>query len=163
VLAGEVPGLAELPDDVLPDDIPLFVGQARSPYRLFWRLSYEEYVEKQEDECIEGPNGEGVFECKTDPQQPGDDGHWEVITYYEWEAQQRGGEVQPAMVQGLPPQLAADIDQDGTPDAFWNNNVTLRRMDGAGRVDNPEWEASWNWGGVVYWAVREAQGQIGRP
>ena len=156
--ADQVSGLAEL-----PGDIPLFVGQARSPYRLFWQLSYEEYVEKEKDECIEGPNGDGIFECKTDPQLPADDGHWEVVPYYEWEARGRRGEVQPAMVQGLPSELAADLDQDGTPDAYWNSNVTLRRMDEAGRIDNPQWAASWNWGGAVYWAVREAQGQIGWP
>jgi len=163
VLAGEVPGLAELPDEVLPGDIPLFVGQARSPYRLFWRLGYEEYVERRREECRTGPNSDGIYECKTDPQLPADDGHWEVVRYYEWEARQQGGEVQPAMVQGLPPNLAADLNGDGTPDAFWNHNLTLRRMDEAGRVDNPQWAASWNWGGAVYWAVREAQGQIGWP
>ena len=158
VLAGEVSGL-----DELPSDIPLFVGQARSPYRLFWRLSYEEYVKKKRDECREGPNDDGIFECMTDPQAPAENGHWETVTYYEWETQQRSGEVQPAMVQGLPEHLAADLDQDGNPDAYWNNNLTIRRMDKSGRVDNSQWAASWNWGGSVYWAVREAQGQIGSP
>jgi hypothetical protein len=163
LLAGEVPGLAGLPEEVLPADIPLFVGQARSPYRLFWHLDYEAYVERQRNECVAGPNGAGAFECRTATQLLVDDGHWEVVRYDEWEARQRGGEVQPAAVQGLPPQLAADLNQDGIPDAFWNNNVTLRRMDETGRVDNPEWAASWNWGGTVYWAVREAQGQVGWP
>ena len=158
VLAGAIPGLAEL-----PDDIPLFVGQARSPYRLFWRLSYEEYVEKEQEECVAGPNSDGVFECKTDSQQTVNNGHIEIVNSFEWEAHEQGGEVEPSMVQGLSPQLAADLDRNGTPDAFWNTNVTIRRMDEAGRVDNPEWAASWNWGGVVYWAVREAQGQIGWP
>jgi hypothetical protein len=158
VLAGDVPGLSGL-----PGDMPLFVGQARAPYRLFWQLRYEEYVKKERDECLPGPNGAGAFECKTDAQQPAEDGHWQAVPYYEWDARKQGGEVQPAMVQGLPPQLAADLDQDGVPDAFWDNNVTLRRMDDAGRVDDPQWAASWNWGGTVYWAVREAQGQIGWP
>jgi hypothetical protein len=36
-------------------------------------------------------------------------------------------------------------------------------MDEAGQVDNPAWAAAWNWGGAVFWAVREGQGQIGRP
>jgi hypothetical protein len=71
--------------------------------------------------------------------------------------------VQPAMVQGLPPHLAADLDQDGIADAYWNSNLTIRRMDETGRVDNPQWAASWNWGGSVYWAVREAQALIGSP
>jgi len=163
VLASQVPGLAGLPEDVLPGDMPLFVGQARSPYRLFWRLRYEEYVQRKRDECVDGPNGQGEFECKTDPQLAAEDGHWEVVTYHEWQARQRGGEVQPAAVQGLPVQLTADLNQDGIPDAFWDDNVTLRRMDEAGRVDDPQWAASWNWGGTVYWAVREAQGQIGWP
>lgn len=158
LLASEVPGLAEL-----PGDIPLFVGQARSPYRMFWRLSYEEYVEYENDECLLGPGSDGLFECRVDSQSPANDGYWETVTYYEWEGRGRSGEVQPAMVLGLPAELAADLDQDGAPDAFWNNNVTLRRMDEAGRVDHPQWAASWNWGGVVYWAVREAQGQIGWP
>jgi hypothetical protein len=157
-LAGEVPGLIEL-----PDDIPLFAGRARSPYRLFWRLSHEEYVERKSDECERGPNAQGVFECRSDAQSPADDGHWEVVTYYEWQERQRSGEVQPAMVQGLPPHLAADLDQDGIADAYWNSNLTIRRMDETGRVDNPQWAASWNWGGSVYWAVREAQALIGSP
>jgi len=163
VLAGDVPGLAELPDEILPGDIPLFVGQARSPYRLFWRLTYEEYVEREREECVAGPDSEGAFDCSTDSGGSENDGHTEAVTYHEWEAHQEGGEVQPAMVQGLPSGLAADLDRDGTPDAYWNNNLTIRRMDDAGRVDNPQWAASWNWGGVVYWAVREAQGQIGWP
>jgi hypothetical protein len=161
--AGDVPGLAGLPEEVLPADMPLFVGQGRTPYRLFWSLSYEEYVERRRDECEPGPDESGAFECRTDPRLPADDGHWETVTVHEWEAQTRGGEVQPAMVQGLPQELAADIDQDGLPDAFWNRNLTLRRMDDWGGVSDPEWAASWNWGGAVYWAVREAQGQVGRP
>ena len=162
-LAGEVPGLAGLPEEVMPADMPLFVGQGRSPYRLFWSLNYEEYLEKRRDVCEAGPNEAGVFECRTDAQLPAADGHWETVTYYEWEAQRRGGEVQPAMVRGLPEDLAADLNRDGTPDAYWNRNLTLRRMDEVGRVDDPQWAASWNWGGSVYWAVREAQGQVGYP
>lgn len=38
ILAGNVSNL-----DGLPPDIPLFEGRAQSPYRLFWRLTYEEY------------------------------------------------------------------------------------------------------------------------
>jgi hypothetical protein len=41
--------------------------------------------------------------------------------------------------------------------------LTLRRMDDNNRVDNPQYQRSWNWGGIIYWAVREGQGQIGWP
>ena len=67
------------------------------------------------------------------------------------------------MVEDLPPELAADLNGDGIADVYWNRNLTVRRMDPAGRVDNPVWAASWNWGGAVYWGVREGQGQIGWP
>jgi hypothetical protein len=50
-----------------------------------------------------------------------------------------------------------------TPDAYWNTQVTVRRMDDNNQIDNPAWQASWSWGGVVYWAVREGQGQVGWP
>jgi hypothetical protein len=36
-------------------------------------------------------------------------------------------------------------------------------MDEAGSVNNPQYQHSWNWGGIIYWAVREGQGQIGWP
>ena len=57
----------------------------------------------------------------------------------------------------------ADINNDGTPDAYWDTNLTLRRMDDAGSISNPQYQRSWNWGGIIYWAVREGQGQIGWP
>jgi hypothetical protein len=66
-------------------------------------------------------------------------------------------------VQNLPAALMADINNDGTPDAYWDNNLTLRRMDESGSVSNPQYQHSWNWGGIIYWAVREGQGQIGWP
>jgi hypothetical protein len=34
---------------------------------------------------------------------------------------------------------------------------------GTGRIDNVQWQAAWSWGGAIYWAVREGQGQIGWP
>jgi len=66
-------------------------------------------------------------------------------------------------VQGLPPSLAADLDGNGVPDAYWNSNLTLRRMDDYDRVGTPLWGRSWNWGGTIYWGVREGQAQIGWP
>ncbi|MBU1661881.1 MAG: hypothetical protein KKD28_10470, partial [Chloroflexi bacterium] len=56
-LAGDVAGLGEL-----PADMPLFVGYGRAPYRLFWRLTYEEYTHRKE--CESGPNGNGVYQCR---------------------------------------------------------------------------------------------------
>jgi len=151
VLAGRVPGLGEL-----PADIPLFAGAAYSPYRLFWRLTYERYTR----DCEPGPDpGTGQFRCKTRHSLPENDGHWE----YEWDGRRDGGEILPRMIAGLPPNLAADLNGDGVPDAYWNHNLTIRRMDEGNRVDNPAWAASWNWGGAVYWAVREGQGQVGWP
>jgi hypothetical protein len=67
------------------------------------------------------------------------------------------------MVQGLPAGWAVDLNGDGTLDAYWGSNLILRRMDEGGSVRNPAWAASWSWGGKIYWAVREGQGQIGWP
>jgi hypothetical protein len=151
VLAGSVAGLGEL-----PADMPLFAGSAYSPYRLFWHLTYERYTR----DCEPGPDpGTGQFRCKTRSSLPENDGHWE----YEWDGRRDGGEILPRMVAGLPPSLAADLNGDGVPDAYWNHNLTIRRMDEGNRVDNPAWAASWHWGGAVYWAVREGQGQVGWP
>ena len=151
LLAGQVSGLAEL-----PPDMPLFAGSATSAYRLFWSLSYEAY----DKDCEPGPDPEtGTFNCQLSGQSIEDDGHWE----YEWENQNMGGEITPDMVIGLPSEIAADLDGDGTPDAYWNHQVTVRRMDDNNQIDNPTWQASWSWGGVVYWAVREGQGQVGWP
>jgi hypothetical protein len=40
---------------------------------------------------------------------------------------------------------AITVQPNGTPDAFWNYNLTVRRMDEADQVDSPQWLASWNW------------------
>jgi len=148
-LAGSVAGLGEL-----PGDLPLFVGSGRSPYRLFWRLSWQQY--EGIEECVAGPNVNGVYNCDNGT------GH-RAITSYEWQHRSQSGEIPPSAVQGLPAALAADLNGDGSPDAYWNNNLTLRRMDDANRVDNPTYRRSWNWGGIIYWGVREGQGQIGWP
>lgn len=37
------------------------------------------------------------------------------------------------------------------------SNSKISRMDDNNRVDNPAYRRSWNWGGVIYWAVREGQ------
>jgi hypothetical protein len=140
----------------LAPDMTLFSGTAQSAYQLFWALAYEEY----DRDCEPGPDPDtGAFTCRADGQATEDDGHWE----YAWDSHGMGGEITPNMVNGLPPSLAADLNGDGIPDAYWNHQVIIRRMDEANSVTNPEWQASWTWGGVIYWAVREGQGQIGWP
>lgn len=148
-LAGSVSGLNELPADV-----PLFVGQGHAPYRLFWELRYYEYEAIKE--CVPGADENGNYNCDEES------GHWEVVGY-EWRVHSKGGEIPPAAVQNLPASVMADLNGDDIPDAYWNNNLTIRRMDDNNRVDNPAYRHSWNWGGVIYWAVREGQGQIGWP
>ena len=148
-LAGSIAGLEEL-----PADIPLVVGNGHAAYQLFWELRYFEY-EAIED-CIEGPNKNGRYNCG------GGTGHREIVDY-EWRRNNSSGEIPPSAVQDLPAALMADLNHDGTPDAYWDNNLTIRRMDDNNRVDSPRYQRSWNWGGIIYWAVREGQGQIGWP
>jgi hypothetical protein len=148
-LAGQVGGL-----DELPGDIPLFVGRGRGAYKLYWEIRYDAY--EAEEECMAGTNGNGVYNCG------GGTGH-KVVVGYEWKRHSRGGEIPPLSVQNVPASLMADINGDGTPEAFWNNNLTMRRMDDNNSVNNPQYRRSWNWGGTIYWAVREGQGQIGWP
>lgn len=148
-LAGTVAGM-----DELPGDLPLFEGSGRSPYRLYWNLSYLVYGTIEE--CIPGPSPSGNYNCA------GGSGH-RVVTGYEWQRRSSGGEIAPASVANLPSAIAADLNHDGVPDAYWNRNLTLRRMDDADSVENPTYRRSWNWGGTIYWAVREGQGQIGWP
>jgi hypothetical protein len=148
-LAGNVPGMEEL-----PGDMPLFVGNGRSAYRLFWNLSYDQY--EVTTECVSGPNGAGKYNCG------GGTGHREVVGY-EWRRHSLGGEIPPSAVANLPASLGADLNGDGMDEAYWDHNLTLRRMDEANSVDNPTYRRSWSWGGLIYWAVREGQGQIGWP
>ena len=148
-LAGSVSGL-----DELPGDMPLFEGNGRAPYKLFWELRYQEY--EAIEGCLPGPNGNGKYNCG------GGTGH-RGITGYEWRNRSSGGEILPSAVANLPAGRMADINHDGTPDAYWDTNLTLRRMDDAGSISSPQYQRSWNWGGVIYWAVREGQGQIGWP
>ena len=148
-LAGSVGGL-----DELPGDMPLFVGNGRAPYKLFWELRYFEYTTKMG--CVSGPGGNGNYNCG------GGTGHRDIVGY-EWKRKSSGGEIPPSVVQDMPAALMADINNDGTPDAYWDNNLTLRRMDDNNRGDSPRYQRSWNWGGFIYWAVREGQGQIGWP
>ena len=148
-LAATIVGL-----DELPGDMPLFVGSGRAPYRLFWEIHYFEYQAIQS--CVPGPGAGGGYNCG------GGSGHKEIIGY-EWRPQSHGGEIPPSEVRDLSASVMADLNGDGRADAYWDHNLTLRRMDDANRVDNPTYQRSWNWGGTIYWAVREGQGQIGWP
>jgi len=146
-LAGSV-GLNEL-----PGDMPLFVGEAKSPYRLFWRFTYEEAVAIMD--CVSGSNGDGGYDCD------GGSGHMEMVGI-EWAGRSMGGEIQPEDVP-VPASMKADLDHNGDPDAFWNRLVTIRRMDDNNSIAG-RWAASYSFGGgVVYWGVREGQAQIGWP
>lgn len=148
-LAGQVGGLEEL-----PADMPLFVGRGRGAYKLYWEIRYFEY--EPVEECMPGSNSNGVYNCG------GGTGH-KVVVDYEWRRHSSGEEIPPLAVQNVPPARLADINGDGIPEAFWNNNLTMRRMDNSNSVNNPRYQRSWNWGGIIYWAVREGQGQIGWP
>ncbi len=148
-LAGSIPGL-----DELPKDIPVFIGKGHGPYKLFWELRY--YAYEAIKDCVAGPNGSGNYNCGNGT------GHKETVGY-EWKRHSSGGEIPPSEVKDLPAGLMADLNGDGKPDAYWDNNLTLRRMNGNNRVDDPKYQRSWNWGGIIYWAVREGQGQIGWP
>jgi len=85
------------------------------------------------------------------------------LQLWQWNRAQGSGEIPSFAVQNLPGVVATDINHDGTPDAYWDNNLTLRRIDDNNRVDSGQYRRSWNWGGIIYWAVREGQGQIGWP
>jgi hypothetical protein len=148
-LAGSISGLEEL-----PSDIPVFSGRGRAPYKLFWEVRYLEYTAIED--CVPGPNRNGRYNCDRGA------GHMEVVDH-EWRRNGDNGEIPPSAVLNLPAALKADINNDGTPDAYWDNNLTIRRMDNNNSVYSPLYGRSWNWGGIIYWAVREGQGQIGWP
>jgi hypothetical protein len=55
----------------------------------------------------------------------------------------------------------AELNDDGTPDAYWDNTLTFRRMNNGNHLDDLQYQQSWNRSELIYWAVREGQGQIG--
>ncbi|NPV87866.1 MAG: hypothetical protein HPY45_17855 [Anaerolineae bacterium] len=141
--AGTISGLEEL-----PADIPVYVGNARAPYVLFWELQYDEWVEVWEEVCTR-PDESGHSDC-----------HEELVDEY-WEHHVTGGPIHPLAVQ-VASSLRADLNGDGSPEGYWNySGLNIRRMNDANRVTDPVWRRTWNWGGKIYWAVREGQGQIG--
>jgi len=77
------------------------------------------------------------------------------IVGYEWRRRSHGGEIPPSAVQTC---RFSDgrLEQRWHADTYWDNNLTLRRMDDAGSVTNPL-PALVNWGGTIYWAVRKGR------
>lgn len=150
VLAGSVPGF-----DELPADMPVYQGYGGSAYRLFYEFRYKKYTRK----CRPGPDDDGNYNCGKDPVTGNFTKHYE----YEWVSHSETQEIPPYLVSDLPAGIAVDLNGDGTPDAYWDSNLTIRRMDDANSVSNPTWARSWNWGGAIYWGVREGQGEIGWP
>ena len=59
--------------------------------------------------------------------------------------------------------MAADLNGDGVPDAYWDRHVQIRRMDDANRIDNPLYAHTYSWGDIFFYGVREGQGQVGWP
>lgn len=123
VLAGTLGGFF----DEIPADFPVFVGQMKTPYRLYWRVSFErnEY------------------------------GNWVGYLF--------SGELLPQNVRDLPASMIADLNGDGTGDAYWDPNFVISRMDENNRTNNPLYERHWSYGELLPWAIREGQGQIGWP
>jgi hypothetical protein len=112
--------------------MPLFVGGEHAPYKLFWELRYCEY--KARKGCVPGPDENGLYNCG------GGTGHRGIIGY-NWKQQSSGGE---SAVRNLPTSIMADLNGDGTPDAYWEDNklALLRRMDDNNRMDNPRYQHS---------------------
>ena len=165
-LAGSVRGLEEA-----PADMPVYEGYAAAPYRLFWQLTYEQYRIRTERECVDGSiydrtRGGWYKECNQQWNSDDDnlvkDGIWREREIKEWVGRSRGGEIYPWTIKGLPPNLAADLNGDGLAEAFWNwAGLNLRRMTEDYRIEQPL--KTYNFGGRIYWGVREGQGQIGYP
>jgi hypothetical protein len=162
-LAGTIQGF-----DEAPSDMPVFVGQAAAAYGLRWSLTYEEYQEVWERTCVRGPKnydryGRPVYECKTSRNLRYNNGHYEDrLVFSGWVGKSFGGEL-PAASINAPAALKADLNGDGIPDAIWNRNFVIRRMNDINRIDDPVWRRQWAFGGTIYWGVREGQAQIGWP
>lgn len=83
--------------------------------------------------------------------------------YGTWVGYSFNGELLPQNVRDLPSGMIADLNGDGSGDAYWNSNFIISRMDENNRTDNPLYERHWSYGSLLPWAVREGQGQIGWP
>jgi hypothetical protein len=124
VLAGTLGGFF----DEIPGDFPVFMGHMKTPYDLFWKITFE----KQER-----------------------NGNWRGYSF--------DGKLLPQDVRDTPPGYFADLNGDGTADAWWNPNFVISRMDENNRTDNPLYERHWSYGERLPWAAREGQGQVGWP
>ena len=114
---------------------------------------------KWESACVSGPDADGSTNCRKDA-----NGNYTGHREWGWKHHSQTEPIPPtaAHVQ-VPGNMKADLNGDGTPDAYWGFVSFIRRMDDAGSVDNPDWEHSYSWGTWWYWYVREAQGQVGWP
>jgi hypothetical protein len=149
-LSGQVGQLEELEPDV-----PLFTNWTRAPYMVYCTVSYYEW----QSTCVSGPDENGGVNCRKNAA-----GVFTAHREWGWKFHSQTVAVTPAMLkEPAPASILADLNNDGEPDAYWGRLSFIRRMDDAGRVDNPEWAHSYSWGPVWYWGVREGQGQIGWP
>lgn len=151
-LSGVVGQLEELEPDV-----PLYANWTRAPYMVYCTIEYYEWGSS----CIDGPDDGGTTNCRWRESLGAYTGHRE----WGWEHNSYTVPVPPTAARvDLPASRLADLNGDGVPDAYWGGTSTVRRMDDAGRIDNPEWAHWYSWPGQYwYWAVREAQGQVGWP
>jgi hypothetical protein len=149
-LSGEVGQLEELEPDV-----PLYSNWTRAPYMVYCSLEYFEW----ESTCVSGADENGVTNCRRDS-----NGVFTGHREWGWRRHSQTIPIPPTAARvDAPASLLADLNGDGVPDAYWGRVSFIRRMDDAGSVTNPQWAHSYSWGAWWYWAVREAQGQIGWP
>ncbi len=149
-LSGQVGQLEELEPDV-----PLYTNWTRAPYMVYCTISYYEW----KSTCVGGAGDNGELNCRKDS-----NGNFTGHREWGWKHVSKTTPITPDMaINQVPAGMLADLNGDGKPDAYWGRLSFIRRMDDNGNVNNPEWAHSYSWGPVWYWAVREAQGQIGWP
>jgi hypothetical protein len=149
-LSGQVGQLEELEPDV-----PLYTNWTRAPYMVYCTISYYEW----QSACVGGAGDNGELNCRRNAA-----GEFTGHRESGWKRSSQTVAVTPQMATNqVPASQLADLNGDGTPDAYWGRLSFIRRMDDNGNVNNPEWAHSYSWGSVWYWAAREAQGQIGWP
>jgi len=150
-LAGEVGQLEELEPDT-----PLYSNWTRAPYMVYCTIEYYEW----ETSCVGGPDENGGTDCRRDS-----NGYFTGHREWGWKHHSQTVPIPPNAARvDLPASSLADLNGDGVPDAYWGRTTFVRRMDDTGSVDNPEWAHTYSWPGPYwYWAVREAQGQVGWP
>ena len=149
-LSGQVGQLEELEPDV-----PLYSNWSRAPFMVYCTMDYYEW----ESTCVNGPGDNGETNCRRNSS-----GEFTGHREWGWKRHSQTIPIPPTAARvDAPASLLADLNGDGVPDAYWGRLSFIRRMDDAGSVTNPQWAHSYSWGAWWYWAVREAQGQIGWP